>query len=1067
MRVRLLSLCVLAGLVMFAAASAHADWRTDLSLTEQPNHDLEVWGPGRFSVGYGKGAYLFTDGGVTRPIGGSSSTTASASTYYQQPEDCFVSVSQDPGGGRTAVGADGGTCGPHGVRIVPPSDGEGTVKRLKHAQGGGAVAVVDFTGEVGVVAYVSNKSVYDPAFFYAAPMDSSRLRSLSGELGVVRVGGAVYALLGTTMTNSDVYWIDLNNLTWLELQNQTELPAAVVRAIDVFSAGAPAMPAPYAVVGTQHALLQGSLASVAPIKPVLQLENGAGVLGVSMNVGAGGDAGYGFGMAIVGQPDGGRQVLSPVPMLSDTKAGTVWRVRSVPEDIVKAPLQAVACAEASYCVFSADKAGGGNLFTYTNDAGPELAVTVSNGGVVDAGSSGTETVVTLDEGGRYQLTFAANDPDGDPVLVTSAAPPGGATGGWTAVRDARQQPGDPEVWDVTTTAACETRSLGSFTVSASDGLARHEARETVNVYVKHSRPPEPPTVVFADGGTIPSSGAVGELMPGGPPLVLRMSGGGTTAAGCVLHPKWEPLFSGTGVPSLEQDGGTAVITPPAMFCSPTAGSFGFQLSVTDDGGFSSSRTFNVSMAPWGRPNAVFGAGSEEDLVAGGARILEPLRPLHVCMDGTSPSPEVATRWSVALSDGGVPGDGLSFHEESGRFVVETSDCIDADLVVSAQHHLVSDEALTGPVSEHRMRVRTALMDFAAGSLLLEPEVDPSGGLQVGVDSNLNCPVRRGLDAKVWLERQDGSPLREPVTVPIPGTWEVPLGTGCGRPVVLKGFMEDDAGQRSAVRQQEVATRRVDVGLAPFSEEPALVARCGEPARVTLTQTFPPGACQTPEVTWVQEADGGPALEQEVLSGATVSLATRDTRLDSLVGRSVVMRVTASVSPDNEASQLLTLPITVDPFVKVRRRTELPAASETGFVGVSVELINTTPCEVTGVSYVERLEGLTYVEGSAKFDGQPIEATWESGALTVTGLTLAGDATGKLTYVARPHLVGDRRMDGEARLGGELISLRDDPGPQVPDSGCGCSGSGPGPVLFALGALVAAVRRRRARPTVRS
>jgi MYXO-CTERM domain-containing protein len=90
----------------------------------------------------------------------------------------------------------------------------------------------------------------------------------------------------------------------------------------------------------------------------------------------------------------------------------------------------------------------------------------------------------------------------------------------------------------------------------------------------------------------------------------------------------------------------------------------------------------------------------------------------------------------------------------------------------------------------------------------------------------------------------------------------------------------------------------------------------------------------------------------------------------------------------------------------------------------------------------------------------VGAAWEAGALTVTGLTLAGEGTGTLTYVARPHLVGERRMEGEARLRNELISLSDNPGPQVPDSGCGCSGSGPGPVLFALGALVAAVRRRR-------
>ncbi|HEX5748102.1 MAG TPA: hypothetical protein VFZ09_17820 [Archangium sp.] len=1064
MRLRLLSLCVLAGGVMFAAARAHADWRTDLSLKEQPNHVLEVWGPERFSVGHGQGAYLFMDGGTPRAIGGLSSVTASAATYYHPPEDCFISVSQELGAALSAVRADGGTCGPNGNSLVPV---DGRVLRLKHAQDGGAVAVVDFGSEVGVVGYASYKSLYESTSFFPVPLDSTKLRSLSGELGVVRVGSAVYALLGTTMTNSSVYWIDLNNLTWQELQSQTGLTPAAVQAIDVFSAGAPARPAPYAVVGTQHALLQGSLAAVKSIRPVLQLADDAGVLGVSMNVGAGGAAGQGFGMAIVALADGSRQVMSPVPMLSDTEAGTLWRVRSLPAGVSSAPLKAVACTEASSCVFSADKADGGNLFIYTNAAGPELAVTVSDGGVVDAGTSASETVVTLDEGGRYQFTFAAEDPDGDPVLVTSTPPPGGASGGWTAVRDAGTQPGDPEVWDVTTAAACETRKLGSFTVSASDGLARHEAHETVDVYVKHSTSPEPPTVVFDDGGTLPGSGAVSQLMPGGPPLVLRMASGGTTAAGCVLHPKWEPLFSGTGVPSLEQDGGTAIITPPARFCSPAAGSFGFQLSVTDDGGLSNARTFNVGMAPWGRPNAVFGTGPVEELVAGESRVLEPLKPLHACMDGTSPFPEVATRWNPTLSDGGVvPDVGIRFREEGGRYVVETPECVDADLKVSAQHYLVSDEAITGPGSEHHLRVRAALMDFAAGSLLLVPDVSPSGELRVGVDSDLNCPARRGLQAQVWLERQDGGVLRTQ-ELSIPGTWEVPLGTGCGRPVVLKGWMEDDAGQRSAVRQQEVATLRVDAGLEPFPEVPALVARCGDQARVTLTQTFPAGTCQTPEVTWVQEQDGGPALEQEVLSGATVSLVTRDTGLDSLVGRSVVMRVTASVGPDNEASQQLTVPITVEPFVKVRRRTELPAASETGLVGVSVDLSNTTSCGVTGVSYVERLEGLTYVEGSAKFDGQPLEATWESGALTATGLPLAGGSTHTLTYVARPHLVGERRMEGEARLGGELISIREPTGPSVPDSGCGCSGSGPGPMLFALGALVAAVRRRRARPTGRS
>jgi MYXO-CTERM domain-containing protein len=130
------------------------------------------------------------------------------------------------------------------------------------------------------------------------------------------------------------------------------------------------------------------------------------------------------------------------------------------------------------------------------------------------------------------------------------------------------------------------------------------------------------------------------------------------------------------------------------------------------------------------------------------------------------------------------------------------------------------------------------------------------------------------------------------------------------------------------------------------------------------------------------------------------------------------------------------------------------------VGVSLTLTNTTACAVRDVSFVERLEGLTYVEGSAQFEGQPLEARWVDGVLTVSGLALEGNSSGRLTYVARPHLVGERRMEGEARLREVPISLRDPPGPRVPDSGCGCTSSGPGPLLLALGTLVAAVRRRR-------
>ncbi|MFY0577912.1 MYXO-CTERM sorting domain-containing protein [Cystobacter fuscus] len=153
-----------------------------------------------------------------------------------------------------------------------------------------------------------------------------------------------------------------------------------------------------------------------------------------------------------------------------------------------------------------------------------------------------------------------------------------------------------------------------------------------------------------------------------------------------------------------------------------------------------------------------------------------------------------------------------------------------------------------------------------------------------------------------------------------------------------------------------------------------------------------------------------------------------------------------------------MPISVDPFVKVGRRSELPVASETGLVGVRVDLTNTTACDVSGARYVEHLEGLAYVEGSATLDGAPVETHWNGKTLQVDGLLLAGGATRTLGYVARPLLVGERRMWGEASKGDVRLSVSetDEPHP----SGCGCASAESGPLLFVLAAMGAALRHRR-------
>jgi uncharacterized protein (TIGR03382 family) len=129
------------------------------------------------------------------------------------------------------------------------------------------------------------------------------------------------------------------------------------------------------------------------------------------------------------------------------------------------------------------------------------------------------------------------------------------------------------------------------------------------------------------------------------------------------------------------------------------------------------------------------------------------------------------------------------------------------------------------------------------------------------------------------------------------------------------------------------------------------------------------------------------------------------------------------------------------------------------VGVFTELLNTTACALQDVRVEERLEGLSYVEGSARYDGLPVQAELADGRLVVTGLPLAAGARGTLSYQVRTRLLGAATgVEGEAFRRGVLISA---PLEQVPAPGaCGCSGGPTAASSLALLALSRLLRRRR-------
>jgi MYXO-CTERM domain-containing protein len=1044
-------------LMMWVAARAHAGWRESLSLLGTPNHVVDVWGRGKFSVGFGQGAYLLQEGQTPLPhvFDGSHS---SVGTYFQETAGCFVSLLSETGGDRRSLGLNGTSPCSRGGNTALMSLSAPPVLRVRHSKG--SAAAVSYNDPLGGQVFLSDTSIYeDTRFMLAFGVEDQ----LNGTLGLTRVGSRLYALVGSNSNKGQVYWVDSDKRG--AHQFQSELPVVgITQAIDLFAAGSPALP--HAVVGTQFAILQGPLRDIDSLDPKSDLRpvwrpavsGGGGVTGISMNVDATnvGAYGHGFGMAVLELSAGSYAVASPVPMPDATRAGTRWKLRTLPDDMKSAPLNQVACADANYCVISAKRANSGNLFIYSNDARPGFP----------AG-----TTVELNEGQSGQFTFEASDTDGDPVLTLAASPSqGGAQwsaeqvgvgvgGGWL--------PGDPVVMNVTAGAVCKDEQVGTLKLRASDGWAAHDVEQDIPVNVRHTRRPDVPAVSFSKGGL-----KAGEQEP----LIVQVR---QPYAGCPLtgfHWSARPVSTGLVGPTLTQDGSSsATLTAPPTLCAAGGADFPFQLMVEDSSGLTSSvpGVFQVHVAPWGKPNAVFDASDGGVLIAGQSRELSPTRKLHECV-GTGGFPGVETTWRVtsdrALSEGGITlldanGNPVEPGAEvrSPKLLAKTTDCVDTThLTFTAVNHLREGAAdLAGPASEQHVTVETSLAPFGSGQLQLEvhPVTEPSGELRVEADSNLNCPVRRGLRAHFELSPPGGG-RKVSGQVPIQDAWEVSLGEQClGGRLELTSWMADDAGNRSSETKTEVVAPPVRAGMDALPADTALVASCNEGARTTLTPTFPRGFCQSPDVSWKQVS--GPEVTQRPEPGGGVSLSTKETGLDTLVGEFVEMEATARASPESQASLRHELRITVEPFVKVSRRAEVPAASDTGLVGVSVELTNTTACDVNNVSYEERLEGLTYVEGSAQVEGQEgVEVSGSEGVLSVTGLSLAGHSTRRLTYVARPHLVGTRRMEGEARLRDVPISIKDKPGPRVDETGCGCTSSGPGPVLFALGALVAAARRRR-------
>ncbi|HYH99576.1 MYXO-CTERM sorting domain-containing protein [Hyalangium sp.] len=1039
-----LRLALIVGVLLGAITpSARAGWSVR-SVQGVPN-DVEVWDPSLFSVSTSTGAWLLSTDGTTLASIPSVPPRYPSGTY-RMSGGCFLAF------------LDGDTV----ESVLPAFCANGTgpigntsiqVLRVKATETGAAYAMGREFSPAGTrIGFTS------PANFDSRPWGQGGQPSLTGTpmtLGVVHHGTSDHALIATGLTReTQLHWLVDGVRTGVFRVFDGGPPAKEVQTIDLFAGGGNT---PTALFGWSTGLQRGRLVTDGgtPFQEV-SLPGGPGaVAAVDVNTGPGALHGDGFGMATVLRA-GEVTLVSAVPTDQPQDIATQWRANPTVPTSLTAP-RYLKCLGAKTCVIAQTVADTSNLFVYTNDAPPTLTV-----------APGVPEPFSLEEGTSRTVQLRTSDLDGDAVRLAmvpaSLSRPGfsmttAAVGGGL---DVSLQAG--------TICANITQNLQ---ITATDGLDAHAVVQDYLLFVPHTLRPQAPVV--SPSGTI-------LLQPGSGPKTLTAE---ASSACAISDFNWKPLSDG-GVP-LAVSGPTnsvAMFPTPDMMCKPQGETHLYRVVAIDEGGLSSLPTdFTIQVLPWGAPHRPFAAGREGTVLAGasvGAPLwLRPDMPTHPCAISTG-FPGVDTLWSTA--DGGLPPPGVRLRAKGGALIpgssavteelgIEADECTDVSFALTAQHYTRGGFGSGGEIATVLVRVDKNWNPVSEGSVKLSTSTSTAETV-AGTASltGIRCLPQRGdLGLQARLRLKSGQTILREVVVPVPGPWQFTLGEAClGATYQLEGeLLVDGAGggalpggrwafdskPSSVVVTEPITVPAVEQAQLDLVEPAPLVARCGQPATGILEQRLQ-APCSELELQWRQV--GGPPLILDAFSGQRMEVATQETAFDELIGQSVLMSVTSD-QVRVDAPEPIAFPIIAEPFVELQRLTEKATGTDSDLVGVSVELRNTTECGVRQVDHVERIEGMDYVPGSARFNGTPVEALLEGDTLKVEGLLLEGSTTGRLTYVVRPRLLEGARFGGQSFLRSVPISrLLEDP----PVAGCGCSGGGSGLAVLGLAGLAATVRRRR-------
>ncbi|MBN9685992.1 MULTISPECIES: hypothetical protein [unclassified Corallococcus] len=1012
---------ILLGLGLCAGV-AHAGW-TNVETQSAPK-DVAVFRPGFFAVATDTQLYVSRDDVVTTLNMGTAGSFLSGST-------CVVGIRTD--GTLQSVN----NCSPadNGKHLFPDDGGEYEVKAVRVTADGG----------VGY-AVAAERPLMTPQFRTSLlPKEGTAewgtltppLPGLNAQphLAVLppQADGLPHALFSVSAEKANFLWY--RGTTGVAYVATGITPPKWAHAVVLLPGVTPDQP--LAFFGNDTGLFRGTLGvSTYPFEPI-PLAPGS-VDALALDVSSGSSAGTGFGLLLLKQSDGQVVAYSAEPVVPPALPGTLWRrSQSFPKGITQAPVQ-LSCADASYCV-AILYGSAQNVFIYKNESPPDVS------GLLD---------ISVDEGTKQSVDLALSDPDGDAVRLSATLRAGSPITVEQAPLDSREASG----LKLTLTApsgicASQTSWLD---VVASDGLRVHDTQKAVKLVLNHTLKPGAPQV----------DATANDFFMGGSSGTFTATRGTT---GC------EPVsYTWTvppAAPGLDVKEAVATFTPPssqAERCKPGTAAYNYAVTANDGTLDSPATSVPVRLHPWGPPEAPFTSASRD--VFSGAALLP--QASHVCggTPGTPGLPPVSTFWSVLENPSNVSVTALQGNDQRpvGQDPVEGNSVLLAggtcaeplSLKLRAFNRITVDGfVLDSPSSDVEVSVKPRWVPLESVKTLvdLEPAEERVLRGHVKTDPPLNCTGMRPLSTVVTLEdRDDPSQVFDTWTATGGGgDFALDLPPMCGSANYTVRARVHEGGVVAPEATRDFPRQARDVVLGELSGE--LVATCGEGARGTLRQTIPEGACSAVDLKWAQ--DGGPAMASLVGQGDSVSLATVDTQLESLVGEFVTLDVSATGEGASGAAREHAVRIGARPFVRVARRTETGEGVNSGQVGVTVTLRNDTACDVSSLHYRETVTGAQMVPQSVTLNGQPVTPVEASARhFEVAPVPLPAGATATLTYVVRTALLAPPKYSGTASLREVAVSHAEPP----PDStsGCGCSGGGSGVTAFGLGALAWAARRRR-------